>query len=204
MSHDHKRHPQRVSQPDDGLVQFRRGDRIQARGGLVQEQDLWIQGHRPRDRGSFLHSATDVRGQELLEALELDQLELAARDPVHRLVRQVSELLQRQAHVFAERHRAKQGASLIHDTELAHDLQALLAARASKLHAVDQDAALPRLIQPDHLLEQGALAAARSTQDHEDLPPHHLAGEVVKDDSVSESGGQVLDFDNRVAHMPRI
>src|SRR5262245_41366409 len=52
---------QAVAQAQNELVELRRCDRIEPSGGFVEEDDVRIERHRARDRGTLHHPATDFR-----------------------------------------------------------------------------------------------------------------------------------------------
>ena len=72
---DHGR-PQAVAQLEDQLVEAARVDRVEARRGLVEEQDLGVQRHGAREPGALPHAAADLGGVEVLEAREADERQL--------------------------------------------------------------------------------------------------------------------------------
>src|SRR3989442_730929 len=58
--HDHRR-AEAVPERQDQVVEPARGHRIESGGGLVEEQDLRIEGNRAREPGPLLHSPADLR-----------------------------------------------------------------------------------------------------------------------------------------------
>src|SRR6185295_2142069 len=79
-----RRHPQAVVQRQDELVELRRAHRIEARRGLVEEEQRRVERERASDAGTLLHAARDLRRQVMLEALEADEAELRADDRIDR------------------------------------------------------------------------------------------------------------------------
>ena len=65
--------------------------------------------------------------------------------------------------------------------------------------AVDVDVPGDRRIEPDHVLHQRALAAARAAEDAEHLAAAHLEVDVLEDGHAVVAGVHVLDADDDVA-----
>ena len=64
--------------------------------------------------------------------------------------------------------------------------------------AVDENAPGHRLVEADHVLEQRALAAARTAKDDEDLAAIDGEVDVVHQHLAVVAGGEVLDADDRI------
>src|SRR5438552_3178108 len=188
---------QAAGQPPDQGIELRRSDRIQARRRLVQEQDSRIERHRPRDRRALLHPAADLGRHMAAERLETDQLELHARDQVHRRQIKRRVFLERQADILEQRHRTEQRTTLVHHADLGQDCTARCALRADDILAVDQDLARHRLIEPDHVLQERALAAARGTENDEHLAAIDGEIHVLEQNVAVVAGDQTLDADDR-------
>ena len=81
----HDRGPEVLVDLEDQLVEPAGRDRIQPRRRLVEEQEIRIERHRPRQPRPLLHAAGELVGVQVLEAgeahqreLEPDQLDLRA------------------------------------------------------------------------------------------------------------------------------
>jgi hypothetical protein len=131
VGHDDERDVEVLRQPADRGVERRRGDGIETRRRLVQEQDRRVERHRSRDAGALLHAARELRRHVPGERLQTDELELHPGDEVDRVVRKVRVHLERQPHVLEQRHRAEQRAGLVHHAESAlNPLELALAPRS--------------------------------------------------------------------------
>src|SRR5262245_57356611 len=101
---DDDRRAEAVAQLEDELIEEARADRIEPGGRLVEEQHVRIEGHGTRQAGPLLHPAADLRGKEILEALEPHQGELQLRHLADLRRAQRGELAQRQRDIVGQRH----------------------------------------------------------------------------------------------------
>ena len=62
VGHHHHAHGVGFLEVQDQIVDTRRGDRVQARGRFVEEQDLGIHGHGTGESGALLHASAQLRG----------------------------------------------------------------------------------------------------------------------------------------------
>ena len=104
VGHDDDGGAQAVAQFEDEVVEQPRADRVEPGRGLVEEQDLGIERHRPGEPGAFLHPAADLGRVIVLEAGEADQRQLECGHLADAGGWQISELLQRQGHVLRQGH----------------------------------------------------------------------------------------------------
>ena len=101
VRHDHERDAEAPRELADRLVEAGRGDRVQARRGLVQEEDPRVEGHRPGDRppvSACRRTAPTASGARGREQPDLVELRRATRS--FSLGAEVGELVERQAHVL--------------------------------------------------------------------------------------------------------
>ena len=85
---------------ENQIVEQSRANRIESGRRLVEEQDVRIERHRARQSSSLLHSAADLIGVEVFEALEPDQRELERGDLPDLRRGQIGELAERQADIL--------------------------------------------------------------------------------------------------------
>jgi hypothetical protein len=85
---------------ENQIAEQARANRIESGRRLVEEQDVWIERHRARQSRSLLHSAADLIGVEVFEALEPDQRELERGDLPDLRRGQIGELAERQADIL--------------------------------------------------------------------------------------------------------
>ena len=62
VRHHHHGRTKGGPEVEDQLVEAERSHGIQTRRRLVEEQELWIERHRARERRAFLHPAAELRG----------------------------------------------------------------------------------------------------------------------------------------------
>src|SRR2546422_6835782 len=132
------------------------------------------------------------------ELLEPDQLELHPRNQVDRFDVELGEDFQRKPHVLGEHHRAEQRARLVHHADLAEDALPVLALCHDDVVAVDVHVAGLRLVEPDHVFQQRALAAARAAEDDEHLAAPYLEVEILQQDEIAVAGREAFDADDRL------
>src|SRR5512138_258657 len=117
VSDDHDRAAETLPELEDQVVEAPGADRVEPGGRLVQEEDIRVEGHRPRQSCPFLHPAAELGGIEVLEAGQPDERQLQAGHLAALADREVRELRQGQLHVLAQGHRTPQGAALVEDAD---------------------------------------------------------------------------------------
>src|SRR5262249_19843387 len=76
VRYDDQRRVAVVLEVQEQLVDLARGDRIQPRARLVDQQQTWVQRHRAREAGAPAHAAGEI-GRHLVRLVaEADRLEL--------------------------------------------------------------------------------------------------------------------------------
>ena len=103
--------------------------------------------------------------------------------------------------VLQQGHGAEQGAHLVHDPELADDPVPLRPGGRDQVVFAVQDLAVHGLVQADHVLEQGGLAAAGPAQDDEDLACVDVKGDVLEDDGLPVAAGEAAHADDGFAAL---
>ena len=162
--HDHRR-PETRAELEDQVIEAPGADGIEAGGGLVEEEDVRIERHRPRHAGPLEHPAADLGRVELLEARQADERELQRDDLPDLLRGELGEGLERQRHILGERHRAPERPGLVGHAEPAAEAVALLVRGVPEALAVVEDVALGRGAEADHVVEQRALPATAPAHD---------------------------------------
>ena len=76
----------RAPQFEKLLVELVAHDLVERAEGLVHQEQLRVEGERAGDRDALLHAARQLPGKFLLEALEIDEIEIA-RDALARVRR---------------------------------------------------------------------------------------------------------------------
>src|SRR5262249_7325329 len=157
--------------------------------GLVEEEDVGVEGHGPGQPRALLHSPADLRRVKILEAAEPHERELESGDLADLGGSEIGELAQGEAHILGESHGAPQGSALVEHAEATDHELAPVVVRAPEARPVEEDVALGGADQPDEVSEQRALPAAAASHDDEDLPARHVEGEVALDDEVAVGHG---------------
>jgi hypothetical protein len=179
--HDDGRAEARL-QLEDQVVEKARADRVQAGRRLIEEQQIRVERDRTRQRRALAHAAADRGRVELLEAAQPHQRELELDDFGDHAGVQARELLERQRHVLRQRQPAPQGAVLVEHAHAPPHTVAPRFIRGAEVLAAEQDRAAGRLLQPDQVLQQRALAAAAAAHDDEHLAARHREAQVLHDD----------------------
>ena len=159
---------------------------------LVHQEDGRLADDRPA-QGHPLPLATGERlrlaVEELLEAKDLGRL---LDPPVDLRLRRLAQL-QPEGHVVEDRHVRVQGVALEDHRDVA------VLGRHVVDHAVtDQDLSLADLLESGHAAQGGRLAAARGTDEHQELPIGDLEAQVVDRHHVApEALVDVVEGDSR-------
>src|SRR4030095_8155518 len=99
---------------------------------------------------------------------------------------QVRNSLERQADVLRERHRAPQGPALVEHTDLTPEPLALLGGGLREVDVAVEDLALGGFVEPDHVAQQRALAAAAAAHDEEYLAAPDLDVEAAHHHAITQ------------------
>ncbi len=94
------------------LVHSRGNDRIKPGGRLIKKKNLGIHGQRASHGGALLHATAQLRGHVVFESGQTHLVEFEAQNNFDGRIFQLGMLAQRQGHVFSDRHRTKQCATL--------------------------------------------------------------------------------------------
>ena len=159
----------------DGAPQLFADLRVERAEGLIEQQHLRLVRQRARHRDALLLAAGELPGQALVHALERHELEqfLAARAPLGRLH---APHAQREFDVVRHGHVAEQGVVLEHEADAT-----VAGANVGDVAAMQRNAAVVDAGETRDGPQQGALAAARWPQQHEELALAHLDRYVVDD-----------------------
>ena len=179
-----------VPQLQDQVVQPLRGDRVQPRRGLVEEQDVGVERERAGEAGALAHAAGEFRGHPPAGGAEPDQGELQPHQRGDRAGVEAREHLQRQGHVLGHRHRAPERAVLEQHAEPAADLGPARLGGGPVVLAVHQDGPGGGAQQADHRPQHRALAAAAAAHHREDRAAADREVQVALDDPRAEGQRQ--------------
>ncbi len=195
--HEH-RQAQGFRQVADQVVEAAGADRIQARGRLVEEQELRVHGQGAGQPRPLDHAAGKLRWLQVPHAGgQADQGQLQFGQLVHGLVGQPGMLVHRRGDVLAhgqvgeQRPRLEQHAPALlehlkpHVGDLVHVL------------AEDADLAGLRLPEPDQGPQQHRLAGAGAADQAHDLAPPDGEVQAVVDHVIAEVRDQAANLDRR-------
>jgi hypothetical protein len=167
---------ERIAEFQDELVECRRADRIEPRGGLVEEQQLGIERQRAGDAGPLLHAAGKL-AREFGTGFRRQTAhhDLVRRDLVHQLLLELWKIFaDRHLDVFGDGQGREEGRALEQYAPALADILGLLLAAAHHGFAEHQNFALLRRLQPDDRAHQHRLARAGTADDPKDFAPAHV------------------------------
>ena len=129
-----------VPQLKDQIVEPAGGDRVEAGGRLVEEQNVGVEGQRPRQAGPLAHAAAEF-GRKLVErVLHPDEAEFQPHQAADRGVVEAGEHAQRQRDVFAHCQCAPQRTALEQHAEAPADRGAARLGAGPVVLRLDQNA----------------------------------------------------------------
>ena len=169
-------------------------DRIDARGGLVEDQHVRSVDHRDRERQALADAEREPLGErvgDLAESEARDHLVDARRDAIGGQVEDVRVQLE----VLAHRQLAVEREALRHE---ADPLAGLDVARVDRT-AEEQRLAVAARQQAGQHLHRGGLAAAVRAQEAEDLAALDAEADVVDGGEVAEAAREPARLDGRRA-----
>src|SRR5262245_962347 len=151
-----------VALPDleQHLLHQRTGLVVERTKGLVEQQDLWIVGERPRDRGALLHAAGELLWPVIFEAGQSDLADERIRDLATLGLRNPA-FAQAECDVLPHGQPRKQRVVLEH--------HAAIRSRSSHLASVENDAPAGRPVEACDDTEQGGFAAAGGPEDGDEV-----------------------------------
>ena len=188
---------QALDQPDKAL----RAVRIEARGGLVENQQVGRQGQSAGKGHAFDHSTGKFRRQQFAVArLEFHLGKLGVDDAADLVVVQPAALAQREGDVLVHAERRIQGAALEQHAHAPARIAHLLRARILPGDAEHAHQACRRPLQAEDHAQQLRLAAARAADQRHHFVAAHLEFEIlVQDDAGAHRIDQALHLDDVVA-----
>ncbi|MNI52086.1 hypothetical protein D3C73_1068440 [compost metagenome] len=159
------------------VLQAQPGQCVERAEGFVHQHRLGLRDERARQRGALPHAAGHLMRIVMFKAGQADTRQPFAGRLTGALFGDVLEF-QRQRHVVFQRQPGVQRMFLEH--------QRAAGMRARHRLAVGQNAALRRHFQPGRQMQQRGLAAARRTDQGDELASLDFAGEAIHDGQVAE------------------
>ncbi len=199
--HDH-RQPQHVAQLENQLVEGLGADGVQARGGLVQEQQARIHGQCPGQGGAFHHATAEFRRIEFRRVLrQSHHADLHVHDLLDHAVGQVSVFAQFHAYILRDRERGIKGTGLEQYAPLLAQPGGIGIGDIRKLLAQHHDAARFGAHQHDDFPQQGGLARTAAAHEPVDFSFLHAQAHAIVHQVAAEARHHVADPDH-LLHMP--
>ena len=158
---------------------------VQVRQGLVHEQDLGLDDHRPGQADSLLLPAAQLVRGAFLVSFQAGHLEHPGDPPLDVAGRHLAGL-QPESHVFEHGHVGK------HRVVLEYHARVALVGR-NRIHELIGDVHVPRVlaVETRYGTQQGGLAAPRRSQEGEELPAFDPLVDV---DQGLDSGKALVDL----------
>ena len=191
---------ERVLQGGDQIVELARADRVEARGRLVEEQQIGVERQRARQRRPLDHAARQLGGIFVGGVLrQADQRDLQHRQFVAQPRRQVEMLAHRRLDVLPDRQAGEQRALLEQHAPALADAAALGGGEAVDVVAVDFDR--PGLLgqKPEHGAGEDRLARARGADQAEHFAAADVDVEPIHHQMVAEADLQPAHADDDLA-----
>ena len=175
-------------------IEFARRDRVETRGGLIQEQKRRIERERPRQRHALGHAAGKF-GREFVAVVcgQSHHFELGVGDLVQQRWRKMRGLAQRKLDVLPGVERREQRALLKQHAAAA----GIVACRSGKV-----DLPAPLRQQPDQGPQQDRFAAAGRADQSQNLAFADIERKMVEHDAVAETDNEVLHVKWRCCGLP--
>ncbi len=172
--------------------------RVEARGGLVEQQQRRVHDERERQRHALDHAAGQIRWHARgVFGLQAHHAQLDHGGIADQVLGQGTLLAQREGHVVQHAERREQRAVL---EQHAHAAGGARPAHFGGGPAQHRDAALGGSGEPQHLAQQHRLAGARAAHEREDLAAPHGEVEVLVHGeglvALAEHGGEAADLDH--------
>jgi hypothetical protein len=198
MRHQEDGKPHAALQIGDEPVEIGGGDRVEAGGRLVEEEQGGVERQGARQPGALAHAARQFGGKFLRRiGRQADHRDLHGGDLVQQGDRQVEMLAQRHLNVLRDGQRAEQRAVLEEDSECRLEPMQRPGVERRRILAEYLDPARAGPDEPDDGAQQDRFSGARGAHHAHHLAAPHLEVEVVEDDLAAEAGLQPAQTDRR-------
>ena len=193
--HEHGQ-PERVAEAPDERVELFGGHWIEARGRLVEEQNVGVERDRARDPRALAHTAGEFGGPFCAGIVgQAGEVDLECSQIADEGGPRVDMLDERRLDILLQAQRRERRAALEHDPDPLLDLRPRLWIVNVAAKNLDADALGP--LQPEDGVQQHRLAGPRSTDQPQYLAALDLEIEPVVDDRLAECGAKALDANRR-------
>src|SRR5687768_3891708 len=195
LGHKHRRDLFEISQLHDLVIHCRSDDRIESRGGIVEEDETRPGSHRARDRHAAPLAAGELGRHPAHEVAKPDEPQHLL-DAGVRLIEWKMQLFEQPvADVFGHAQRIEQRKLLEHDAHIgAHPHQLLFGERIDTF-SVDADLSLVWSKETDHELEGDGLSDAALAQQNRHGAFGNDEADVTQDDVIVEGKRHAVELD---------
>src|ERR1041385_1455891 len=199
---DDARDAELLLEPGDEVVHPRRVDGIQARRGLVVQDDFGANGDRARQRDALLHAARQVCWPHQLDTRKAHELERPRHALVDLLLAHlVAEvLLEAVRDVVPHVERVEESAALEEHGDALPEHAELLGPHFRHFVAVELDRARVRLQEADEHLQHDAFADSGTADDRQRRTAGYLQIEAVVDDLRAKGFADAAEANERFRH----
>src|SRR5438128_403450 len=194
MSHYDKGEAESPRQFPNQGIKASRSNRVKAGGRFVKKKEARVHDNSAGNAGALLHAAAEIRRKLRRGGFQADEAQLGESDQILGELRQVRKLIQRQPDVLDRRERAKQSAALVQDAEFSQDAQSFVAFSADDAGAGNQHVTSHRLIEPNKVFKQCALAGTGYAEDGEHFATTHLEVDPFENKAVAVANRKIAHF----------
>ena len=187
----HDRNPEIAAEQGDQLIQFDGRDRVEAGGGLVEEEEVGLQHQGARDAGPLLHAARDLGGQVFRERAEAHEIQLGL-DEIRTMGPRSDPRLEGSARFSASVRELKSAPDWNSTPNGERPRRARLA------DSIDLDPAVLGTLEANQMAQQRALAAARAAENREDRAARNAERHVFHQHPRAPADAEILDGDVRL------
>src|SRR2546427_2015440 len=178
VRHDHDRASRLVAIPQDRLFEEPHVERVEVRGELVEQEDLWVQDRRSGEGDALLLAAAELFGRVLRRFQESDEVKAPEHTPAELGVGDAS---QPQAiRDVLDRRRAEDG-RVLHHQRHATSLRERLGRTDGIRLSVERDPARVRGIEQIQEAKSGRLPRSAGTNDRKDFTGLDLRVQASED-----------------------
>jgi hypothetical protein len=169
-------------------------DRVEAREGLVVDDELRVERDGARERDAARHAARELAGHERLRAAQPHRVELHHDEVAQDRLGQLRVLAHREGDVLEHREVAEEAALLEHHAHLAPQLVEAMAVERGHLAAAYAHGSLRRVQRSAHHLQQRGLARAAGAEDRRDAAARDVEVHAAQHRPAPVEEAQVADL----------
>jgi hypothetical protein len=176
---------------------------IQSGRGLVQKENIRIQGHGPGNGRPFFHAPGQFVGQQVGPVSEVHHVQFDPGNGLGRVRREMGKFPQGKHDIVQHGHGAEKGPVLEGNPDAPEQAVSCIAPGRDHVLPVKEDLPFDRGLKTGHVFEYRAFPAAGAPQNDEHLSLADLKIQVFHDGCPVVTGPEVFDLYDGFAHMPR-